>query len=297
MNFRGVSLYDERSFEYHTARRSYYTRKSGSGQGKEALSIYSGFHPNQLIRIKMKYGDLTYLEIREAVESGCLAIIPTGCTEQQGPHLPVDFDTWFAEKVCLAGSGKALEEFGLRSLVLPALPFGPTPEHRNFGSGYIDLPQSLHEEVIYEVLSSMADQGFTSIVVWRGCGQHDLSQAIRRFNTKYEDRSKAVQPNMPYSRIWNRLGFEQLPGGHADSFATSVAFYLRPESVRRARIKNPNNRPVDWGDPHLDLSDYSSTGVIGDPTQGSKEIGEKLWEALVEEAAEIFRESFSPNAK
>ena len=45
----------------------------------------------------MRYGDLTYLEIRERADTGCLAVVPTGCTEQQGPHLPVDLDTWLAE--------------------------------------------------------------------------------------------------------------------------------------------------------------------------------------------------------
>jgi len=45
----------------------------------------------------MRYGDLTYEEIREGARQGWLAIVPTGCTEQQGPHLTVDFDTWFVE--------------------------------------------------------------------------------------------------------------------------------------------------------------------------------------------------------
>ena len=44
-----------------------------------------------------KFTDYTYLEIKELIDAVCLAIVPTGCTEQQGPHLPVDFDTWFAE--------------------------------------------------------------------------------------------------------------------------------------------------------------------------------------------------------
>ena len=55
----------------------------------------------------MKYGELTYEEISIAAEQGWLAVVPTGCTEQQGPHLPVDFDTWFAGQVCLAASDKA----------------------------------------------------------------------------------------------------------------------------------------------------------------------------------------------
>ena len=43
--------------------------------------------------IDLRYGDLTYEEIRDRARQGWLAIVPTGCTEQQGPHLPVDFDS------------------------------------------------------------------------------------------------------------------------------------------------------------------------------------------------------------
>jgi creatinine amidohydrolase/Fe(II)-dependent formamide hydrolase-like protein len=52
----------------------------------------------------MRLGDLAYLEIRERAEEGWLAIVPTGCTEQQGSHLPVDLDTWLAERVALAAA-------------------------------------------------------------------------------------------------------------------------------------------------------------------------------------------------
>ena len=113
----------------------------------------------------MKYGDLTYEEIRGKISGGCLVIVPTGCTEQQGPHLPVDFDTWLAENISIAASEKAAEVFGIDSLVLPALPFGPTPEHRNFGSGFIDIPKALHEAVAHEVLNSLGDQGFRKIII------------------------------------------------------------------------------------------------------------------------------------
>ena len=40
----------------------------------------------------MKHGHLIYEEIRERADEGWLAIIPMGCTEQQGPHLHVDID-------------------------------------------------------------------------------------------------------------------------------------------------------------------------------------------------------------
>ena len=130
----------------------------------------------------MHYGDMTYEEIHERAQQGWLAIVPTGCTEQQGPHLPVDFDTWFVEQVTSAASEKAARDHGVESLVLPAVPFGPTPEHKNYGSGYIDIPRELHESFVFAILTSLAEQGFRRIIVWRGCGGHDLRGTIEQFN-------------------------------------------------------------------------------------------------------------------
>lgn len=238
----------------------------------------------------MRFGDLTYQEIRERAEEGWLAIVPTGCTEQQGPHLSVDFDTWIVETVCLAVAERAGARHGANALVLPAMPFGPTPEHRGYGSGYIHLPQELHEAVVSCVLDSLVEQGFQRIVVWRGCGQHDLAGVVERFNAAHLGEARAFQPDFPHHAIWCRIGDPAIPGGHADSFATSIALHLRPESVRVGRISNPKNEPVDWSDPNLDFSHYSSTGVIGDPTHARAALGAKLWEAVVEELALVFQE-------
>lgn len=238
----------------------------------------------------MRYGSLTYEEIREAARQGWLAIIPTGCTEQQGSHLPVDFDTWFAEQVCLTASEKAENDLGIHSLVLPVMPFGPTYEHKNYGSGYIDIPKEQHEEIIYSILKSLSEQGFKRIIIWRGCGAHDLRETVKSFNSEYEGKSITYLPGLPYHDIWCRIGDPANPGGHADAFSTSIALYLRPESVRRGKISNPQNSEVDWDDPNLDFSKYSSTGVIGDPTTASAELGKKLWEAIIEEVAVMYRD-------
>ena len=233
----------------------------------------------------MRFGDLTFREIRERAKEGWLAIVPTGCTDQQGPHLPVDFDTWFAETVCLAAAELAMEKHGVKALVLPPMPFGPTPEHRSYGSGYIHLPQEIHEAVVSSVLDSLAEQGFQRIVVWRGCGQHALDKAVEQFNATHLGKAQAFQPDSPYHAIWCRLGDPAIPGGHADSFATSIALCLRPESVRVDQISNPGSKPVDWDDPTLDFARYSLTGVIGDPTHASAELGARLWQAVVEDVA------------
>ena len=237
----------------------------------------------------MKYTDLTYEEIRDFAHQSSLAILPTGCTEQQGPHLPVDFDTWFAEQVCNAASDKAARHHGVQSLVLPAIPFGPTPEHRNYGAGYIDLPVDLHDSLVFATLVSLAEQAFRKIVVWRGCGGHDLREPVKRFNETHEGQSTAFLPGLPYNKIWRRIADPSVPGGHADSFTTSIMLHLRPEAVRGDKIIDPRHGPVNWEDPDLDFASYSTTGVIGDPTHASAELGAGLWEAVVDDVAATLR--------
>jgi creatinine amidohydrolase len=236
----------------------------------------------------MRFGNLTYLEIKELITAGSIAIVPTGCTEQQGPHLTVDFDTWLAETICLAAAARAQKEYGMKALVLPAVPIGPTPEHRNYAAGYVDLPHSLHIKILLAILTSLADQGFQRIIVWRGCGQHNLDDMQKSFNKEFAGQTKVYLPAWSYHEIWCRLGDSSISGGHADSFATSIALFLRPEAVRLDRIYNPNNREVDWSDPQLDFFRYSTSGVIGDPTHARAELGAKMWKEVVDSAALSF---------
>jgi creatinine amidohydrolase len=182
-----------------------------------------------------------------------------------------------------AAADRAQEMYGVDALVLPALPFGPTPEHRNYGSGYIDIPVNLHEAMIEAILTSLADQGFRRILLWRGCGGHDLKGLVARFNAA--GHTHIFLPDPPFHAIWCRVGDPAIPGGHADSFTTSMCLYLRPEGVRTDRIVDPGQQSITWDDEHLDFAQYSSTGVIGDPTHASAELGKELWLASVEIAA------------
>ena len=239
-----------------------------------------------------RFGDLTFEEVRSYVAAESLAIIPTGCTEQQGPHLSVDFDTWFAETLALAAAQKAAHDSGVLSVVLPALPFGPTPEHRGYRAGYIHLPAELHAEVVAHTLRLLAEQGFKKLLVWRGCGGHDLDKAVKQFNKEWSGRATAFLPEAPFNGIWCRVGDPDVPRGHADSFTTSIALRLRPEAVRVEHIKYAPQSKVDWGAPNIDFSQHSPSGVIGDPTHASAELGQKLWQETVAEVAKTIQEVY-----
>ncbi len=235
----------------------------------------------------MRYADLTYEELRDFVPQVRAVFIPLGCTEQQGPHLPTDFDTWMITRLCQDIAERLQQEHGELVLVMPTLPFGPTPEHTGFGFGYVNLRQSTHEAMVKDMLESLATQGFKTLVVWRGCGQHDLKVVIDRFNASHQD-CVAYQPAIDYGSVSESAFGRQIAGGHADSFATSIRLHLDRDGVRLDKVRMPTLRPFEWSD-NLNFSAISDTGVIGDPTQASAEAGAKIWELCVREGVQLTR--------
>ncbi len=233
----------------------------------------------------MRFTDLTYEEVRDRARRGACVFVPLGCTEQQGPHLPVGFDTMMISAMTEAIAERIESQHGRDVLVLPALPYGPAPEHTGFGAGYVNLRQSTHEAVVLDVVESMAAQGFRTILVWRGCGQHDLAAVIQRFNVEHTS-ARAWQPVVDYPATADRVFGRPVPGGHADSFATSICLLLRPEAVRRDLIARPVNKAFEWGSA-MDFSAISDTGVIGDPTAASEDAGAALWDAIIAEGTAI----------
>ena len=157
---------------------------------------------------------------------------------------------------------------------MPALPFGPTAEHRGFGAGYVDLPVEVHGAVIAAVLRSPIEQGFRRFLLWRGCGGHKLEEVVAQFTSEHDD-VRIAMPAMPFGEMWCRLGDASVPGGHADSFTTSIALALWPASVRPDVIPGPSRTP-DWDVDPLDFTVWSDSGVIGDARFGSAHLGKQL---------------------
>jgi creatinine amidohydrolase len=238
--------------------------------------------------VAVRFGDLTFQEIATVARGGAIAVVPTGCTEQQGPHLSVDNDTWFAEALMIAAAERVAHE--LTAVVLPALPFGPTSEHRGFAAGYVDIPVTLYESFVGAILDSLADQGFQRILVWRGCGGHDLTTTVRQFNAARAGTTVAFLPVHRFNELWCSIGDASVPGGHADSFMTSIVMHRRPDALHVERIPTSTSAEPDWSDPTLDFSTYSSTGVIGSAAHATPELGAQLWNACIDEVSEVLRQ-------
>src|SRR4029078_3786062 len=56
------------------------------------------------IAAEYRYNRLMWEEMNEAIAIQKVVILPTGSTEQHGPHLPLDTDVFLAETICLAAA-------------------------------------------------------------------------------------------------------------------------------------------------------------------------------------------------
>lgn len=89
---------------------------------------------------------------------------------------------------------------------------------------------------------------------------------------------------------WPSKGSGASSSGGGVGNTTSLALHLRPDAVRIDRIPPPEIEAVDWDDPDLDFARHSSSGVIGDATRASRDLGARVWEMVVGRVALTFSE-------
>jgi creatinine amidohydrolase len=87
-----------------------------------------------------EYNKLTWPEMNDAIEMQKVVILPTGSTEQHGPHMPLDVDLFLVREVCHELGRRAPDQV----LIRPAIPCGLNLHH-------IDFPGTIH---ISRIISS-----------------------------------------------------------------------------------------------------------------------------------------------
>ncbi len=219
----------------------------------------------------------------EALESAEVAVLPTGSTEQHGPHLPLGMDFLAAEAMA---RGVADRE---EAIVLPTLPVGVSEHHRQF-HGTLWTDPDTFEDYVADTVAGVASHGLRKAVVVNGHGGNTgaLQRAARRLR----------QDDVAFVAPWNwwdsvdELSDDLFDGalGHADAMETSVMLAIAPELVREDALEEAETGASDgWGrsvhgaEVGFDTADFSDSGAVGTPTEGSVEAGERLVEAATDE--------------
>jgi creatinine amidohydrolase len=234
--------------------------------------------------------EMTNLEVREYLEGGGhTAIVPVGSTEDHGDHGPLWTDVYIPLEI----AKRAAPE--LEAIVGPPIPFGIAHDHRG-AHGLVHLRMDTFMDLVRDVCLSLADVGFTRIVLLNGhyCNSHALEFSVARFHDELPPGTR-VYP-FPY---WAGLRPEEAEqylsgsaGIHANVGETSIVLAINEELCDMERVRDftpdlPELRtsPSALLDP-LFLATPGSFwslleaggGVWGKPSESTAEKGEQFLE-------------------
>ena len=239
-------------------------------------------------------------EIRAFANSDAIVVIPTGSIEQHGPHLPVSTDSIIVSEI----SRRAVHEANktTATLLLPTIMYGYSLHHMEF-PGTISLSDETYVALLTEVGTCVTQHGFRRLIFLNGHGGNKapLQLAIQRIHRRSKNRSLCVA-----ATYWDLIRKDvqacrhSPPGGisHAGEFETSVLMSLYPEMVKTECIAKslPNigdkDFDYDWYSASnislaFQVSEFSPTGVLGDPTVANAEMGSAMMAAAVKKISEF----------
>jgi creatinine amidohydrolase len=242
-----------------------------------------------------RYNRLTWPEMNEAIAMQKVVLLPTGSTEQHGPHLPLETDTFLVEAVCLEVGRRAPD----RVLVLPTVAYGLNLHH-------IDFPGTVHIEpetfiaFCLNITKSVAYHGFRKILVVNGHGSNSpLADLVAR-KTTLATHSLCAAVNYFALAMEAFAKVQETPVvAHADELETSLYLYLAPDRVRFDKAVAGDDVAgkyvtSDSIRPNVRFNDYwgrwTSVGVHGDPRAATAEKGKLIFEAAVTHLIELVDE-------
>jgi creatinine amidohydrolase/Fe(II)-dependent formamide hydrolase-like protein len=236
--------------------------------------------------------ELTWTELRDLVGARSTTIIvPVGGTEQNGPHMTLGKHN-ARVKVLSEKIARALAS----TLVAPVIAYvpegrlSPATGHMRF-PGTVTVPDLTFQKVLEYAARSFKAHGFRDIVF---LGDHGGTQADQKAVAGRLNREWAATPvrvhaieeyyraaDVEFPRLLKARGYrEDEMGSHAGLADTSLMLAVDPRMVRSDRLR-PAPGP------------QAASGVSGDPTRSSAELGQLGVEMIVSRTADGIRKSIA----
>jgi creatinine amidohydrolase len=242
--------------------------------------------------------ELTREEAR-AVAPDTLIVLPTGATEQHGPHLPVGTDAFAVTHIARAAAKSVAGEIPI--IVAPTLPFGSSHHHLPFG-GTMSLGTETYYRVLCDLAESLITGGFRRIFILNGHGGNDeITQlAARDLALKHDAHLAAASYwNAAWVALTDAGGHQDggLPG-HAGAFETSLVLALRPELVREPRpvrddATGSDPRPIRTYRAEFHGGWQSFDGYTDSPARGDGDRGRAYLDAAAQSVGQAFVEFYN----
>ena len=229
--------------------------------------------------------EMTWIEVRDAVAAGMTTvIIPTGGTEQNGPHMVLGKHNYLVRYK----AGEMADRLG-DALVAPVMAYVPEGEvdpptgHMRF-AGTITTPQIVFEQVLEYAARSFAQHGFTNIALVGDSGGNQDGQAAvaEALNAEWTDTDARVHHVTAYypgpgdDWLIEQGEADEDVGSHASIHDTASLLFLNPSMLRLDKL----GRGV-VGD---------GSGLVGNASRSTAGYGEQILEMQIDAAVRQIRQ-------
>ena len=228
-------------------------------------------------------------EVRALAAAGAPALWAIGSTEQHGTHLVTGFDLASAQAVC----DRAAERCPRDVALLPGLPFGSSDHWLPLGATWSLSPTTL-VSLVSDVARSAAAAGFQQLTIVNGHAGN-IGPAVTAVGGLVADTTV-----VEFLSYWTLVDPERIKAlspsdgggvGHAGEVETSIALYLGGLAVDE-RLPAPAGKELSEGpgssDPIIRAPRpliEAPSGVYGNPTTATRELGELMIETAADRLA------------
>jgi creatinine amidohydrolase len=229
--------------------------------------------------------EMTKDEFAAALKENPIVVLPVGSMEEHGDHLPLGSDTFEIDFVVQRLSKK------LKMLVLPTVNYGNCGSTYNF-PGTISISFETLRALIYDILAESVRHGAKKLLVISGHAgtNHMLALRIAAEHVVKKHPEVKIMVLSDYDLVPEYRG-GNIPkwDGHAGKAETSRMLSIRPDiSKRGTRASRPKRKE------YLVLPDPESmfpSGIIGDPTKATAELGKKIDDFLLRRLVRLLKEN------
>lgn len=253
---------------------------------------------------KYRWAELTWEEIgARAKDDNTVVVVPVGSIEQHGRHLPTVTDSKIVTRIAELAVKKASEK--APTLLVPTLVFGCSHHHMEF-PGTLSLGEDTFIQIVYELGLSIIHHGFRKLFFLNGHGGNEAPLQVAVSKLRHDTNEKVVLACSMYFQFIQDIVRETRKsplGGicHAGEFETAAILYLDGSLVNMAKAEECLPR---WSNEYFTLDflekskvklglhvrDFSSSGVLGDPSVATAESGKAFMETAIVEVARFIEE-------
>jgi len=223
-----------------------------------------------------------------------VAILPWGATEPHNQHLPYLTDCILSHDVAVDAARLALEQSGVRAMVLPAVPMGAQNPGQRELTFCMHYRQQTQQAILADIVESLYHQGLRRLLIVNGHGGNGFKGFIRDLAIDYPDM--LILSSEWFTVAPAREYFDD-PGDHADELETSVMLHYHPELVRMELAGDGKahrfalsalRQKTAWLPRHWNLV-TEDTG-IGNPHGATAEKGARFARVVAERYAQLLAE-------